>query len=34
MNMEHTERQQWVDQVVHINTRLTATATVEEAQVE
>ena len=30
MNMEHSERQQWVEQVARINTRLNEMAPVEE----
>jgi hypothetical protein len=29
--MEHAERQQWVDQVAHINTRLNEMTSTEEA---
>lgn len=32
MNMEHGERQEWVDQVARINTRLSEMGELEEVQ--
>jgi hypothetical protein len=34
MDMEHAERQEWVEQVANINTRLSQHPIVEEAQSE
>ena len=32
MNMEHAERQQWVDQVAQLNTRINAMSASEEGE--
>jgi hypothetical protein len=34
MDMEHAERQEWVEQVAHINTRLNQDSIREEGQIE